>query len=211
MESYASKCQVDTRSKEDQRAIKILEETCKKGTERYEVGLLWSEDDSNLPNNFGVASAQLRSLEKRLSTQKELNEKYQKTLEVDLEKGYVREVSRKELIETKDQMQWYLPHHPVVSAHKDKVRRVCNAASKYKGQSLNDKLVAGPDLLTNLMGVSMRFREYPVAITADIEAMFMQVEVPPKDQRVLRFLWGRESFGNVGNGNLLLQQTHFWC
>ena len=87
-------------------------------------------------------------------------------------------------------MQWYVPHHPVINPHKpEKVRRVCNAAANYKGGSLNDKLRTGPDLLQNLVGIIFRFREHSIALTADIEAMFLQVKVLPADCKVLRFLW----------------------
>ena len=70
-----------------------------------------------------------------------------------------------------------------------KVRRVCNAASKYKEVCLNDKLLAGPDLLHGLIGTIFRFREGPIALTADIESMFLQVQVPEQDRSCLRFLW----------------------
>ena len=69
------------------------------------------------------------------------------------------------------------------------MRRVCHAASKYKGVCLNDKLLAGPDLLHGLNGTIFRFREKPVALTADIESMFLQVQVPEQDRSCLRFLW----------------------
>ena len=71
----------------------------------------------------------------------------------------------------------------------DKVRRVCNAASKFGGVSLNDSLLAGPDLLQSLIGIIFRFREKKIALTADVEAMFLQVKVPLADCKVLRFLW----------------------
>ena len=70
-----------------------------------------------------------------------------------------------------------------------KVRRVCNAASKYKEVCLNDKLLAGPDLLHGLIGTIFRFREGPISLTADIESMFLQVQVPEQDRSCLRFLW----------------------
>ena len=70
-----------------------------------------------------------------------------------------------------------------------KMRRVCNAASKYKGLCLNDKLLAGPDLLHGLIGTIFRFLEGPVALTADMESMFLQVQVPEQDRSCLRFLW----------------------
>ena len=75
------------------------------------------------------------------------------------------------------------PHKP------EKIRRVCNAACTFGGTSLNDVLLPGPDLLADLIGILVRFRLYPVAVCADIEAMFMQVEVPQNEQKFLRFLW----------------------
>ena len=52
---------------------------------------------------------------------------------------------------------WYLPHHPVTNPNKPgKVRRVANAASKFRGESLNLNLLTGPDLLNNLVGVLLR-------------------------------------------------------
>ena len=86
--------------------------------------------------------------------------------------------------------EWYLPHHPVLNPNKlGKVRRVCNAASKYKEVCLNDKLLTGPDLLHGLIVTIFRFRERPIALTADIESMFLQVQVPEQDRSCLRFLW----------------------
>ena len=64
--------------------------------------------------------------------------------------------------------QWFLPHHPVLNPNKPgKVRMVMGARAKYNGVSLNDELLVGPDLLNNLCGVLLRFREERVAIAAD--------------------------------------------
>ena len=65
---------------------------------------------------------------------------------------------------------------------------MCSKA-RYDGVSLNDCVFQGPDLTNKLVGVLIRFRQEHVAIMADIEAMFCQVRVTPKDQDVLRFLW----------------------
>ena len=100
-------------------------------------------------------------------------------------------------MQTKDLGQWYLSHHPVVSPHKDKVRRVLNGAAKYRGTSLNDNLLIGPDLLNNLLGVLLRFRAGRTAISGDIEGMFLQARVPKADQRYLRFLSREETSQDV--------------
>ena len=143
-----------------------------------------------LPNNFYSAVGQLKSLEKRLLREETLKKRYQETIDTDVNAGYVRTVDQAELNETKDKLQWYLPHHPVINRHKpEKVRRLCNAAAKYQGVALNKKLLSGPDLLRCLIGIIFRFREHQIALSADIEAMFLQVAVPNDDSRCLRFLW----------------------
>ena len=38
-------------------------------------------------------------------------------------------------------------------------------------------------------GTIFRFREGPIALTADIESMFLQLQVPERDKSCLRFLW----------------------
>ena len=134
IESYSSNCDVTGHLKDEQRAIKTLEQTTRFNGERYEVGLLWREEEVKLPNNFYSAMGQLKSLERGLQKNKTLRKRYQETIDTDINAGYVRKVDEAELNETKDKLQWYLPHHPVINPHKpEKVRRVCNAAAKYQG------------------------------------------------------------------------------
>ena len=111
---------------------------------------------------------------------------YEKTLETDLEKGYVKSVT---FPNPAPEKIWYLPHHPVTNSNKPgKVRRVANAAYVFKKQSLNKNLLSGPDLLNNLVGLLLRFRQDSVAEKADIEAMFRQICIRTEDQSCLRFL-----------------------
>ena len=84
---------------------------------------------------------------------------------------------------------WYLPHHPVVNPRKpEKVRTV----KRFRGYCLNDVLMKAPDLLQNLIGILFSFRENCVALTADIDEMFLQIQVPEQQRRYLRFLWTDE-------------------
>ena len=85
-------------------------------------------------------------MEKRLETDLEMKNAYQATIEKDTQSNFVRKLDQEEINKTENDTQWYLPHHPVKHPHKPgKVRRVCNAASKFKGVSLNDKLLSGPE------------------------------------------------------------------
>ena len=90
----------------------------------------------------------------------------------------------------KDVPVWYLPHHPVFHPQKPgKIRVVFDCSAKFKGTSLNDQLLQGPDLTNGLVGVLIRFRQEPVAMVADVEGMFHQVRVAPDDCQALRFQW----------------------
>ena len=80
----------------------------------------------------------------------------------------------------------------------EKVRRVCNAAAKHQGVSLNDMLMTRPDLLQKLLAVLFKFRQHKWAMTADIESMFLQVGVDKSDQSLLRFLWRADPQDAIG-------------
>ena len=49
-----------------------------------------------------------------------------------------------------------------------KTRVVFDCAAKYKGTSLKDHLLTGPDLTNTLLGVLTGFREDRTALSADI-------------------------------------------
>ena len=90
------------------------------------------------------------------------------------------------------------PHHPVVHPHKPgTVRRVLNGAARFQGQFLNNALLTGPDLLQSLIHILIRFRQHKYAVSADIEGMFLQDGVIPKDQPSLRFLWWEDPAAEI--------------
>ena len=56
---------------------------------------------------------------------------------------------------------WYLPQNNVINPNKqDKTRVVFDASAKHLGVSLNSTLLRGPDFLSSLPGLIMRFRKY---------------------------------------------------
>ena len=107
------------------------------------------------------------------------------------EKGYAEEVPEDEI--DVDRRKWYIPHHGVFSEQKpDKLRIVFDCAAQHHGVSLNQVLMQGPDLNNRLDAVLLRFRKDSIALVADVEAMFHQVLVSPRDRDSLRFLWRRD-------------------
>ena len=106
-----------------------------------------------------------------------------------IKKGHAEKIPKEEL-EVRDRPVWYLPHHPVTHPLKpDKVRVVYDCAAKFGQTSLNHQLLQGPDQTNQLVGVLSQFRQETVGMVADIEGMFQQVLVDPKDCDALRFLW----------------------
>ena len=85
---------------------------------------------------------------------------------------------------------YYIPHHGVYHQKKTgKIRVVFDCSAKFKGTSLNDNLLQGPNLTNTLIGVLCRFRQESIAFIGDIEAMFYQFRVNPDQRDFLRFLW----------------------
>ena len=68
-----------------------------------------------------------------------------------------------------------------------KPRVVFDCLATAHGKSLNTQVHHG--INNKLIGVLLRFRLEPVAITAEIQSMFHCVSVKEEDQDVLRFLW----------------------
>ena len=181
-------------SKEEEMASQILQQTHKlPGKDRYEVPILWKDSTEPLPNNRQQAERQWLTLERRLDKDEKLKSAYNKTLHTDLEKGFIKKVPEEELQNKENPREHYIVHHPVVHPHKpDKVRRVFNFSSNFNGQSLNDRIYNGPDLLNPLTGVLTRFRTGNICLAADVSDMFLQMQVKETDEDSLRFLF-RES------------------
>ena len=143
----------------------------------------------NLPNNRIIAERQLQLLNMRFLRDSELSEKYKATVEDCMIKGHAKRVPADELV-IKDKPLWYLPRHPVFKPNKPgKTRVVFDCAAKFRGMSLDDQLLSGPDLTNSIVGVLTRFRQDQVALAADVEAMFHQMRVSPDDYDAFRLLW----------------------
>ena len=98
---------------------------------------------------------------------------YQEQMKQMEELGFSRKLTDEELKDYKDPV-YYIAHHEVVRPEKRSTpaRIVFNSSALYKGRCLNDCWIKGPDLLNNMFGVILRFREHPVAMSGDISKMY---------------------------------------
>ncbi|XP_074657307.1 uncharacterized protein LOC141910513 [Tubulanus polymorphus] len=188
-ESFGVKySKMEVQSLEDTRAQKMLEDNTHLVDGHYVTKLLWQRSDVKLPDNKPCALNRLRSVEKMLKNDAKKTDAYSKTFQTYLEKGYARKLTAKEA-DVPSPKRWFLPHHAVCNPKKKKLRVVFDAASSYQGVSLNNQLMSGPDFLQRLPGILLRFRQEPVAVMGDIEAMYHQVKIAEEDQPALSFLW----------------------
>ncbi|KAJ8381811.1 hypothetical protein SKAU_G00025890 [Synaphobranchus kaupii] len=176
-----------TRSKQDQQAVAMLEaktvRTKVDGILRYATPLLRHANMPTLHAPKESVMPMLRSTERRLLRDPKQADAYKKEMQKLIGAGAVQEVDQ----ETSSKEGWYIPHHLV--SHNGKNRLVFNCSHQYLGQTLNQYLLPGPTLGASLLGVLVRFREYPIAVSGDIKGMFHQVRLRPDDRPLLRFLW----------------------
>ena len=173
-------------SKEDRVTVDVWNKSIKQRDGHYELDIPFRDSPPPLMNNKPMAEARLQHLSRKFQRHPGLHEKYKVEIDTLLEKGYAEKCSE----EGSNTSTWYLPHHNVVNPKKpEKTRVVFDCAAEYRGTSLNKVVMQGPDFTNNLVGVLLRFRLHPVAVMADVEAMFHQVAVTEQHRDVLRFLW----------------------
>ncbi|XP_033225952.1 uncharacterized protein LOC117178638 [Belonocnema kinseyi] len=107
-----------------------------------------------------------------------------------------RQLSHMELVkdftESDSSQTVYLPHHTIIrdSSSTTHLRVVSNASSlTSNGSSLNSHLHICPKLLTDLISIILRWRMSQFVFVADVEKMFRQIKVDPRDCDYQRVLW----------------------
>lgn len=194
-EAYGTEKQNDQAnySLQDQYAMKMIDENMRKLPNQpgYEVALPWIPGVPKPENNRALAEKRLTALEKKFDLNPGFKQMYVTAMSKTIDEGYAKKISDPRELEAK--FQYFLPHHGVLKKCGSKIRVVFDSASKFKGLSLNDRLLSGPPLQNDLMDVLVRFREHPVAVSADIEAMFSRILVREEDARFHRFLWREDS------------------
>ena len=161
----------------------------------YEVGLPWSRDAHDLPCHLTMCLNRAKALQNRLLKDSGVLREYDLIIKEQLEKGIVERIPEAEI---HNNHTHYMPHLPVVRAERSttKVRVVYDgsARSKESRLTLNDHLQKGPNLTPKLFDVLIRFRNHPIAVTADIEKAFLMIGIDKPDRDMLRFLWFLDPF-----------------
>lgn len=170
------------RSAEEEAVERIfMEKHYRKDDGRYVVHIPIKPECLPLGNSRAIAQRRFFQLEKRLQRDVDLKAKYVEYMRNCIKMGYMREC-----LEQPSGNAYYIPHHCV-----NKKFRVVNDASckTSNGKSVNDIQMTGEKLQYDLPDQIMRFRRHKIAVIADIEKMFWQVEIDPSQWDLQRVLW----------------------
>jgi hypothetical protein len=192
MESEPLLTQKRILSVEEQRCEDIFAATTQRDeTGRYVVKLPFRDEDPLCKgrNSREIAIKRFKSLERRLDKNKEFKERYTAVIREYMQLDHMIRVPDAE--KSKDNSV-YLPHHAVVREDKStsKVRVVFDASCRNeRGTSLNDTLMIGPTLQSELRHLIMQWRKYPICLIADIVKMYRMVRVSDADADYQRIIW----------------------
>ena len=177
-------------TEEERRGLKLIEESCNLNDKRWIMSYPWKKSPQLLPDNYPQVVKKMEATEHWLSKQPNHAKSYDVQIEEMEKMKFSRKLTKREIEEWKGPVH-YVAHHAVVRLENKStpVRIVFNSSASYKGHSLNDYWYKGPDLLNNLFGVILRFREKEVAVVGDISKMYHMIAIPLSDQHVHRFLW----------------------
>ncbi|XP_025994180.2 uncharacterized protein LOC113004598 [Solenopsis invicta] len=136
----------------------------------------------------GTAARYLSSLLRRFQKSPDLQKEYSEFLREYEEMGHMRESPP--LSESSQCV--FIPHHPVIrdGSSTTRLRVIFNASSiTSNATSLNDHMLAGPKLQTELTAVILRWCQFRYVYSADIAKMYRQILVDPRDVNYQRILW----------------------
>ena len=211
MESIGLVEKNDVYTKEKRDAVRSFERSVSFSNNRYVVALPFKENSPELLSNYSQARTRLISCEKSLKRDELKRAAYKTAIEDYVKCGFARELTKEELKAIEDKPRYYVPHHPVFkeSSSSTKVRIVFDASAKDpNGNSLNDCLLKGPNLLPDIAAVLLRFRIHKFALNRDLRKMFCQTAVIPDHQRYQLYLW-RDCNSNIQPKIYAMQRMMF--
>ena len=178
-------------SLDDQRALKVWRDSCKlitfQGEPHYQLALPYVQGEREnvklppLEKVDKMARKRMAGLGRRLAKNPDLFEQTCEHMDKNKRNGVVRVLPPDEQRAPQGCPEWRLPLTLAIHPRKGKVRVCYDAAATVDGVSMNSELLSGPDLMNNLFGVLLRFRQEFVTIQGDLEGMFDQVRLDPKD------------------------------
>ena len=183
-------------SQDDQYSLQQMKESImfNQETGHYCVSVPWKNGREKTAEQFSKVNFlsytrnRQRKLKEKLERDPILLEGSFKQMEEQVELGHVRIIPNHNA--DPESPVCYLANHIVTYEDKPgKFRITQDGAAKTQGTSLNKAVLTGPDFMSKLIGIVMRFRRNAVVLSADIKSFFFQIEMSIKDAPAGRHLW----------------------
>ena len=194
-------------SKSDEMAKEIVESGIKVVGHRYEIPIpLKPEVVKNLTNNYDYALKRTKAMNSSASRNPELKLTLLNTFQELIDERWI-EPADEEILTTPLNPVWYLPFFVTKQG---KPRVVYDGAATVGGTSLNQCVLAGTNLLNNLVEVLTRFRLGKYAGMADLSRCFFQVAMPEEQRDFFRVIWFKNNNLDYGEPQVFRFTRHVW-
>ena len=140
---------------EDRQFHDLMERECSKEGNHYKLPLPLRNSDAVFPNNRRMAELRLKNLKKRFIKDKQYHKDYTSFMEDMIKKGYAEKSDPKANQQGKT---WFILYHGVY--HPSKPGKICvvfDCSAEYDGVSVNKRLLSGPDLTNQIVGILVKF------------------------------------------------------
>lgn len=162
---------------------------------RYILKLPFKQDFS-LGDSREGALRRFHSLERKLQVNDNLREQYVRFMEEYQSLGHMTPVKP-----NLKAPHYFLPHHGVVNEQSSttKLRVVFDGSFKsHNGKSLNEVLLKGEKLQSDIFATILKFRTYPIAFSSDIAKMYRQILITQEDTAFQQIFWRKSPADLLG-------------
>ena len=129
----------------------------------WQTSYPWIVDKHKLEDNLPAVMGVMRATKRKLAKDPSWESVYEMQLRDLISRGVAKEIPEEELESWKAAggKCYYIAHQMALNpcSKTTPVRVVFNSSQVYKGYSLNSCLELGPDIMSNLHGVLIRFRK----------------------------------------------------
>ena len=151
----------------------------------------FKENSKQLEDSFEQAKRRFYSLEKRLASNPNTQQRYKDFIQEFIDLKHLEVVPSEDLQKSSHQA-YYLPHHCVFKddSTTTKLRVVFDASAKSQsGVSSNDILHTGATVQSDLFSILLRYRFHRFVISGDIAKMYRQIALDDSVRDFHRILW----------------------
>ena len=182
---------VEDRGQDDQLQVyeDFKENIVRREDGRDEVHVPWIPGSKLSGTNEQASRGRLANVERKLSKDPVLKEKYEEIVKEQLDEGIIETAPETPTGER----TFYMPHKPVIreDTTTTKVRMVFDASARPHplANSINDCMYTGPPLQPLLWDIMIRTRMSTHILLADIQKAFLQIGIREQDRDAFRFLF----------------------